>query len=219
MTSSQESTSLPNAPRRRVGKPEVRRYFADVRDRISAEDVATRSRRIHNHLLSHPVIRSANVIHSYWPRMEQNEVDTRSIIDALVSKGREVVLPVVQSFDLGSPEMVHRQFSGREALTLNRWGLLEPADGPEIDPARIDVVLAPALGAGFTGHRVGYGGGYYDAFLRGLDATTFVLTYDDCFLPNVPHDPHDVPASHVVTERGVFDATAPQCEPAHDPGP
>lgn len=190
------------------GKPEIRRYFADVRERMSAESAAAKSRQIRDHLLSHPAIESADVIHSYWPSTEQNEVDTRSLIDALVAQGVKVVLPVVQSFEPGSPEMVHRRFQGRNALSINRWGLLEPVDGPEVNPALIDVVFVPAFGAGSDGHRIGHGGGYYDAFLRGLNATTFVLTYDDCFLPNVPHDAHDVPADYVVTERGIFEGAA-----------
>lgn len=210
MTSPPDSTSLPQAPRPVAGKPELRRYFTDVRDRMSPEEVATRSRRIRDHLLSHPAIESARIVHSYWPRTEQNEVDTRSMIDALASEGVQVLLPVVQSFDPRSPEMVHRRFQGRDGLILNRWGLLEPSDGPEVDPTHLDVVLVPALGAGFSGHRIGYGGGYYDHFLRGLDATTFVLTYDDCYLPDVPHDTHDVPAKYVVTERGVFEGAASQ---------
>lgn len=40
-----------------------------------------------------------------------------------------------------------------------------PADRPAVPPAEIDVMVVPGLAFDGTGRRLGYGGGYYDAYL------------------------------------------------------
>jgi 5-formyltetrahydrofolate cyclo-ligase len=52
-------------------------------------------------------------------------------------------------------------------LVANHWGIPEPraALGAEVLPAQLDAVLVPLLACDQRGHRVGYGGGFYDRFL------------------------------------------------------
>ena len=52
------------------------------------------------------------------------------------------------------------------------------------------------------GNRIGQGAGYYDTFLDTVDAPRLALLYDACFVDTLPTDPHDVPVTAVVTERG-----------------
>jgi 5-formyltetrahydrofolate cyclo-ligase len=114
-----------------------------------------------------------------------------------------VVLPVVTSYDPDSPTMEHRRYEGRSALTPNRWGILEPAATERVPPDALDVVIVPGLGADHSGNRIGQGSGYYDAFLRSVDAQRVLVTYDECFVPSLPTEAHDVPVTTVVTERGT----------------
>ena len=151
-----------------------------------------------------PEIRSAKRVHTYWPRTEHREADRRPLIGWMHERGVEVVLPVVTQYPPAPPAMEHRLFRGREATEPNRWGIPEPVGTRAVDPATIDVVLVPALGAGRNGHRVGHGTGYYDAFLRPLaDAGVprVALVFDDCLVDAVPADAHDVPVSAIVTEH------------------
>ena len=50
-------------------------------------------------------------------------------------------------------------------LVENRWGIAEPVGAPEVRPQQLDAVLIPLLAFDETGHRVGYGKGFYDRFL------------------------------------------------------
>jgi 5-formyltetrahydrofolate cyclo-ligase len=44
--------------------------------------------------------------------------------------------------------------------------MMEPKRGSNISPADIDMVIVPLLAVDQQGHRIGYGKGYYDRFLK-----------------------------------------------------
>jgi 5-formyltetrahydrofolate cyclo-ligase len=99
--------------------------------------------------------------------------------------------------------MEHRRYEGPSSTTKNRWGIREPENTERVSVDALDVVLVPALGVDRQGNRIGQGSGYYDAFLSQVDVPRVALVYDDCFVSQLPSDPHDVPVTTVVTERGI----------------
>lgn len=187
-------------------KSEFRTQFRAFRDGLSEEAHRETSAAIVRQVRALPELDSAETVHAYWPQSGEHEVDTRPLIRSLADNGTRVVLPVVTSFRHNGtpPTMEHRVFTGEAHLTTNRWGLLEPAGSPRVSPQALDLVLAPALGAGRNGHRIGHGRGYYDAFLAAVNAPVAVLVYDACLVERVPTEPHDVPASIIVTEQDVL---------------
>jgi 5-formyltetrahydrofolate cyclo-ligase len=184
-------------------KDEWREHFRTIRRGLSPERYAALGALISSRTLSIPLLAQASVVHVYWPLLKQGEVDTRSLIAALRGNGKTVVLPVVTSYDPSSPTMEHRRYEGPSATTKNRWGIREPNDTKRVSADALDVVLMPALGVDREGNRIGQGAGYYDAFLKEVDAPRIALVYDDCFVSRLPSDPHDVPVTTVVTERGI----------------
>ena len=150
-------------------------------------------------LLALPELLLAQTVHLYWPMAERGELGTSPLLDVLHGRGSRVVLPVVADFE-GAPQLVHRLYTGPECLQLNRWGIAEPHGTKEILPADLDAVVVPALGADRRGYRIGYGRGFYDAFLRETDAFTACAVYADSLIDRVPDEPHDVAVDAVVTE-------------------
>jgi 5-formyltetrahydrofolate cyclo-ligase len=194
-----------------TSKDEFRTQFRAYRRDLSVTAYAARSALICGHVLGLRAVTEASMVHAYWPQAVKREVDTRPLIGALRGLGTEVVLPVVASYDPAAPDMEHRRYTGPGALTPNRWGIPEPTDTERVPPDALDAVIVPALGAGRNGHRIGHGSGYYDTFLNGVDVPRVILVYEHCLIPSVPADPHDVPGTHVVTERGLrFDARTPE---------
>jgi 5-formyltetrahydrofolate cyclo-ligase len=185
-------------------KEDRRNQFRDYRRGLSLGAYAARSALICSRVLSCTAVATAATVHVYWPQTEEGEVDTRLLIGALRGLGKTVVLPVVTSYDPASPEMEHRRYAGPGAMTTNRWGIREPVGTERVAPDALDAVVVPALGAGRDGHRIGHGSGYYDAFLSAVDVPRLILVYEHCLVPSVPTAPHDVPGTHVVTERGVY---------------
>ena len=71
-----------------------------------------------------------------------------------------------------------------------------------------NLVVVPALAADYRGHRIGYGGGFYDRYLRNIACPTVALVYSGNLLEWVPSNRDDVQVSAVITETGVFRADA-----------
>ncbi len=184
-------------------KDEWRAQFRSVRRGLSPDRYAALGALISSRALTLPSVVQASVVHVYWPLPEQGEVDTRPLIAALRGQEKTVVLPVVTSYDPASPKMEHRRYEGLAATTKNRWGIREPTGTASLPADAIDVVLVPALGVDQQGNRIGQGAGYYDAFLQAVDGPRIALVYDDCFVPRLPSDPHDIPITTVVSERGI----------------
>ena len=185
-------------------KEAYRTRFRAYRRSLSRRSQRARGALITHRALQHPVLASAQTVHLYWPQLEQGEVDTRLLIAALRILGATVALPVVTSYDPEHPTMEPRRYDGPTALTTNRWDIREPTDAPRIPPEALDAVVVPALGAGRTGHRIGHGAGYYDAFLSAVEGPRIGLVYHECLLPSVPSAPHDVALTSIITERGTF---------------
>lgn len=182
-------------------KEERRAQFRAYRRTLSLSSYRARSTLIAHRALALPVVATASVVHVYWPQTGTREVDTRSLISALRARDATVALPVVTSYPPDAPAMEHRRYEGPQALLPNRWGIPEPVETSPVSPEALDVVLVPALGADRTGHRIGHGSGYYDAFLSGLDVPTIGLVYEACCVASVPAAAHDVPLTTIVTER------------------
>lgn len=185
----------------------MRSRFDSYRRTLTDCEFRRLSERIIERLVELPEIRNASVVHLYWPMIERREVDTRPLIPLLRARGQEIVLPVVVSYDAASAEvsrMDHVRFIDEDSLRLNRWGIAEPIERDPVAVEDLDVVVAPALGAGRTGHRIGYGFGYYDEFLAGTRAPKIALLYDACLVDEVPVESHDIAMDVLVTESNTI---------------
>ena len=150
-----------------------------------------------------PQTHEAAVIHAYWPAITKREVDVRPLLMYLRSLGKKIFLPVVEEDSL-SPSMLWGLYESEKELKPNRWGILEPTPIEYFDPAQIDLVLVPALATDVRGNRLGYGGGYYDTFLSGLNVHTICGIFDCCVVDSLITEDHDLPVCHIVTESRII---------------
>ena len=174
-------------------KAALRQRFRAVR----ADASAAASPAIVSRVLALPETASARAVMAFWPLVSRGEVDVRPLIDALAARGVVVALPVVVPGP--APRLVARAYvSG--ALVAGPWGLMEPSvDAPVV--ADLDVVVVPALALGRDGSRLGYGGGYYDAFLATTDALRVGVSPHACLVGALPAEPYDARLDAAVTER------------------
>jgi 5-formyltetrahydrofolate cyclo-ligase len=115
-------------------------------------------------------------IHTFLPIARQNEVNTWPIIHQIWREFPEMTV-VVSVTDPVSQTLTHHEFTPETQLIENRWGIPEPVNSGQqrsdvsaatvrrFGSEQLDVVLVPLLAFDLRGHRVGYGGGYYDRFL------------------------------------------------------
>ena len=106
----------------------------------------------------------ATILHTFLPIRRQNEVDTWLIIKRVWADFSHVQI-LSSLTDFNAKTLTSFDLRPNTVLVENRWGTPEPAtqSGPVLQSPTL--VLVPLLTFDETGHRVGYGGGYYDRFL------------------------------------------------------
>lgn len=184
-------------------KAAFRERFLAFRKALSPADHVTRSAALVARMKTLPELLGAETVHLYWPLLDRREVDLGPLIDWLQASGKQIVLPVVDTFT-GAPRLRHVRFEASMTLQVNQWGIHEPLGGKSVPLEYIDVVVVPALGAGRNGHRIGYGKGYYDAFLRTIDAPTLCPIYRECLAAYIPAEAHDVALDVLITEDEII---------------
>ncbi len=126
------------------------------------------------------------------------EIDIRPLLETLHARGHAVVLP--QTPPLGQPLSFRRWHPGA-AMIPERFGTSRP-DGEVMVP---DYLLVPLVAFDRKGHRLGYGGGYYDRTLALLSGATAIgCAFAAQELDAVPVAEYDAPLHAVATETGVL---------------
>ncbi|HEX3809173.1 MAG TPA: 5-formyltetrahydrofolate cyclo-ligase [Rhizomicrobium sp.] len=144
-----------------------------------------------------PIAKNA-IVAGYWPI--RDEADPRTLMAALARRGHTLALPRVEK---GSALTFHAWREG-DVTHRNAYGIDEPhVSATIITPG---AVLVPLLAFDPSGHRLGYGGGYYDRTLAAMRASGTVraigIAHAGQEISAFPHEPHDHPLDAVLTEKG-----------------
>ncbi len=136
----------------------------------------------------------------------RGEVATERVFERARACGKRVSFPQVQ-----------RAVRRLDFYAVDRWsdlapgafGILEPRGSAQehVDPGSIDVIAVPGVAFDRRGHRLGYGGGYYDRLLgdRATRPRCVVgLAFDFQVLDELPRDADDAPMDWIVTESWTF---------------
>ena len=197
----------------RLLKKKFREEALSARDGLSSDLRSRKSERIMQRLLRLPVAGSLAAWFVYVSF--RSEVETAPLIRHLLAEGRRVSVPCV---DRASKAMTASLLldPGRD-LAPGSMGINEPVSGcyRPVPAGRIDIVIVPGAAFSGNGGRIGYGGGYYDRFLRSCCAVTIGLAFDLQVFDTLPQDPaRDVPLDIIVTESRTMDCAALRITPA-----
>ena len=184
---------------RRKVKAELRKRMRALRKTAPADACAQRSVKIVRALEAHPVVAAALRVALFWPIEERHEVDLRALDASLRARGARVAYPTI---DPETHAMTFR-FADADALVEAGFGFREPpASAPAAVRGEIDVIVVPALAIDPTGHRIGYGAGYYDRTIPAFapPAATIAVAYDYQLIAEVPVTDGDVAVQWIVTD-------------------
>ncbi len=192
------------APSVEDAKTAIRRDARALRDALPPDVRAAAAQAIAARAF--PVAVAPGVIVSGFMPMK-SEINPVPLMRALADAGARLALPVVAG--RGKP-LIMRAYALGEPLAAGVWGIREPKpDAPEVFP---DIVLVPLLAFARSGHRIGYGAGYYDMTITALRARKTVLAVGVAFaaqeLASLPTTPRDARLDLVLTEREVIDCRA-----------
>ena len=138
--------------------------------------------------------------HIFISISKYNELDTSSIINKLKSKQKIIIVPKISN-----NELVHVAINDETEFTLNEYGIKEPNDGNHFIIENLDIIFIPLLAFDIEGHRVGYGKGYYDRFLKLTNNSTLKigLSFFDPINKILDIDDNDVKLDYCVTPKQV----------------
>lgn len=142
-------------------KKELRQKYKDLRNLVSEEDLEEMSLIIANKVLTLPIWKKT-YFHIFLSITEHKEVNTEYILHILSGKDKEII---ISRSDFKTREMTHFLLTDNTKIKKNQYNIPEPIDGLEVQTNKIDIVFVPLLAFDKTGHRVGYGKGFYDKFL------------------------------------------------------
>jgi 5-formyltetrahydrofolate cyclo-ligase len=179
-------------------KREVRRALLEDRDALPPGARAEWGERIAELFVELPEVRDASTVMLF--SSFGSEVPTGPSIERLRDRGTTVALPRIEDGDL-----VPVAFVPGDPVRATSFGAFEPIDPLGLDPASLDVVGVPGVAFDRLGRRIGYGGGYYDRFLRNLAAFRIGIAFSVQVIDGrLPAGSFDLPVHAIVTEEGTI---------------
>ena len=175
-----------------MDKKELRRSIRERKRAMTEEEIVQRSEKLGVLFAQSDAYKNARTIYGYLPYNQ--EVRTVPMLEQALKDGKKVAVPKVYG-----EEMKFLYLDDLTKVEKGYAGIPEPiADGPVADDETA-LVLMPGLAFDPAGHRIGYGGGFYDKFLAAEpNHPTLALCYEFQMLPELHTEEHDIPVDTVL---------------------
>lgn len=191
---------MTDAPTIDDAKAAFRKQASERRSAISEEDRRAGAEKLATQDLDFLGQRHGLIVSGYHPLGD--ELDVRPLLGRLAKEGHPLVLPVTPK---GRARLTFRAWMPGEELVEGLYGVQEPAEAAEVkEPA---ILLVPLLAFDASGHRLGYGAGYYDRTLADLRAkgpvTAVAIAFASQEVAAIPHDAYDQRLDWILTPDGA----------------
>lgn len=181
-------------------KQQIREKLLARRKSLPEKHYLQKSKQIYERLKNLDEFKQANFVHCYVSINKRREVNTHPLLKEMLQAGKNVAVPFTQ---IEKGTLRHIQLKHFEDLESNRWGVLEPGEGDEIHPGKLDLVIVPMVGGDLNKNRIGYGKGFYDRFLAKTNCPKIGLLFEECLVERLPAERFDVRLNKVVTESKI----------------
>ena len=137
----------------------LRKAFKEKRSKIDLSQYQYLCKCIFNNLIKIKIW-DKDFFHIYLSNDSKKEVSTNDIVSLLMKKNKKVIVPKICH-----DQLIHFEIDLNTEFIINELGIREPIIDVEFDKSLIEIIIVPLLVFDRKGHRVGYGGGYYDRFM------------------------------------------------------
>ena len=181
-------------------KNKIRKEILKKRNNLSIEEVEKKSDLIIENLGK--FIKNAENIMIFMDM--KNEVKITKLMELYPEKS--FFIPKIT--DSKNREMKINKYEENE-LVLHKFGYYESSSSDFYNENILDIVIVPAVVFDFEKNRIGFGGGYYDTFLKKVreknKKVLFIgICYDFQIVDEVPTESHDMILNFIVSENKVI---------------
>lgn len=141
-------------------------------------------------------------LHIFLPISEKKEPDT-FLLMGWITKNHPEIKIIVPKADFATALITNHEYLGAEDLEKNLYNILEPQKG-KIHEGEIDMVIIPMLSFDKRGYRVGYGKGFYDRFLEGINAQKIGLSLYPAIEQIDDVNEHDIKLDFCITPTEII---------------
>ena len=166
-------------------KTNLRLWAKSIRKNLNTDAI---SRKISDKIRSLDVYKNAENIMIFYPL--KYEINLLSLME----DNKQFYLPRVKGENL-----LVCPFAKCDRLEKSEFDVFEPLTAP-VSFEILDVVIVPALAVDQNNFRLGYGGGFYDRFLKSCKAYSIVPVPQKLVVEKLSVDDFDVPVDCVITE-------------------
>lgn len=187
-----------------MDKPQIRKEMIAKRNKLSRKQILENSGKIFDRLYSSSLYKNAKTIMIYVSI--GSEVFTHDFIQRAILGGKKILVPKCKP---NSKKIIlSHVIDFKSDLEKGFKGLIEPKKETlrPVSSDELDLILVPGLAFTKAGHRLGYGGGYYDGFLADIsrDTPKIALAFELQIINTLIVESHDVPMDFILTEERLM---------------
>lgn len=184
-------------------KSAIRKQKLQWRSTLSQSEVEKYSQAIVQNVLNFFDIQNQHTVHLFLPIIEKNEINTWFLLNTITT-----IIPISHCFtsyiDYSTQTLHHTQLYENVVWQKDKYGIPVPQMLKTVLKPILNFIFVPLLAFNSKNHRIGYGKGYYDAFLKNYPkATTVGLAFEAQKAEFLP-EKHDIALKYVVTEKCIY---------------
>ena len=175
----------------------LRREILERLKKISLEERKNKESILYKKLFENENFKKANSVAITIPF--GTEINTFPIIEKMLAEGKLVCSPICEK---ETKEMTFYRLNSINNLVLGDYGIKTPQKIEEnkVEKDKIDLIIVPGVAFDETNFRIGFGGGYYDRYLRNFKGNTIALAFKEQIIEKVPTNKYDLPVELVITD-------------------
>lgn len=183
-----------------MDKKNLRKILREKRKSIPKTEKIIYDKKISQKIIDSDYFKKAEQVLVFYST--DDEFDTRYIIERCRLEHKRVFYPRCLD-SKGNMKFLKADSLGD--LEIGMYNIPEPKQTcKQYKPKENDIIIVPALSVDKSKHRIGYGGGYYDRFLKNFNGISVCPCYSVLCTDTLPADEYDIKVSIIATDEEVF---------------
>ena len=177
-----------------MNKSEIRKKIFKIRKQNSSKNFKIDFKDILNFLKKSKT--TGKIVGGYYPF--NYEINTIDILKRFEKFNFKISLPKIKK----NSQMDFFLWTTKSPLSINKYGIPEPISNKVVYPS---ILLVPLVAFDRHLNRVGYGGGFYDRYIKKLKKTKKIITIGLAFsfqkVKLVPTNKYDIKLDFIITNK------------------